>query len=236
MLATRVIPTLLADGRRLVKGERFNPWRVVGHVAQAARTHQLRGVDELVVLDVTATRQRRGPDLLLVEEIARDCFMPLAVGGGITSAGQVQDLLNAGADKVVVGSALETDPALAARIADRFGTQVLVAAVNYWSWEMRDAVHRCAVLEAHGAGEILLTCRDREGKMEGYDLATIAEAAAQVEVPLIAHGGAGRPDDMLAAIRVGASAAAAGAMFQFTDTTPRAVSKYLQDHGVEARV
>lgn len=235
MLATRVIPTLLADGRRLVKGERFRPWRVCGHVAQAARTHQLRGVDELVVLDVAATRERRGPNLDLVEEIARDCFMPLAVGGGITHVNQVQDLLRAGADKVVVGAALETDPMLATRIADRFGSQVLVAAVNYHSHETEDAIDHAIGLAKHGAGEILLTSKDREGTLSGYDLDTLRRLANAIETPVIAHGGAGTLEHMLAAVEAGASAVAAGAMFQWTDVTPQDVARYLQENGVEAR-
>lgn len=245
-LAHRIIPTMLCRGRTLVKGQGFDSWRSVGHPTQAARIHQARGVDELVLLDIAATAEARGPDLDLVREISEGCFMPLAVGGGVRSAADVRALLEAGADKVVVGTAVCYDPTLIAAIATKVGRQALVVSIDVrdnlvhthcgrqatqyhpvW-WAMRVA--------SRGAGEILLTDMDREGTLAGYNLELIRQVSEAVSIPVIAHGGAGHPRHMLEALRAGASAVAAGAMFQFTDETPRGVAQYLAQEGLEVRL
>jgi cyclase len=245
-LAKRVIPVMLCRGRTLVKGKGFDSWRSVGHAAQAARIHQARGVDELVLLDIAATPEGRGPDLGLIEELAAECFMPLAVGGGVRSIEDVRALLKAGADKIVVCTAATRDPTFIAQVAHVVGRQALVVAIDYrerlvythcgqqatcfhpvW-WAIRAAVR--------GAGELLLTDMDREGAMAGYDLGTISEVAAAVDIPVIAHGGAGSYEDMSEAIKAGASAVAAGALFQFTDATPKEAARYLAWKGIEARI
>lgn len=228
-LAVRVIPTLLARGDQLVKGQRFDAWRSVGHVLQAARVHAKRGVDELVVLDIAATPEGRGPNLALVEKICEAMFTPVTVGGGVRSVQDVRDLLNAGADKV----AIRTEVNVIARAADKFGRQAIVAAVDYRDDEtgVADRVRRIADM---GAGEILFTAMDREGVMEGYDLERLREAAS-VDVPVIAHGGCGTYAHMREALEAGASGVAAGAMFQFTDSTPRGAAQYLARHGYETR-
>lgn len=231
-LAVRVIPTLLADGARLVKGRSFGPTRVVGHVQQAARLHQARGVDELVVLDVSAQRQERGPDCAAVASLTASCFMPLAVGGGVRHVQDVEALLRAGADKVVVKTWWGMLPEMAAR----FGRQALVASLDYRD-DQRDQVADWArLLERAGAGEIMLTSVAREGTMEGYDLPTIAAVADAVGVPVVARGGCSGAADALAAVRAGASAVGIGALFQFTDETPASVARYLADAGVEVRL
>lgn len=245
-LAKRVIPVMLCRGRTLVKGKAFDSWRSVGHAAQAARIHQARGVDELVLLDIGATPEGRGPDLGLVEELADGCFMPLAVGGGVRSVDDVRALLKAGADKVVVCTAATRDPTFIAQVAHVAGRQALVVAIDVrdrlvytdcgkqatcfhpvW-WALRVA--------ARGAGEILLTDMAREGAMAGYDLELIRQVSDAVSIPVIAHGGAGHPSHMLEALQAGASAVAAGSMFQFTDETPRSAAEYLAERGVEVRV
>ena len=245
-LAKRVIPVMLVRGRTLVKGKAFDSWRSVGHAAQAARIHQARGVDELVLLDIAATPEGRGPDLGLVEELAADCFMPLAVGGGVRSLEDVRNLLKAGADKVVVCTAATRDPTFIAQVAHIAGRQALVVAIDVrenlvhthcgrqptcyhpvW-WALRAA--------ARGAGEILLTDMDREGAMGGYNLELIRRVAEAVSIPVVAHGGAGNYEHMRAALQAGASAVAAGSLFQFEDATPRAAAQYLAQHGVEARI
>lgn len=230
-LATRIIPTLLCRGRTLVKGKQFKAWRSVGVAAQAVRIHQARGVDELVLLDIAATPEGRGPDLALVEELTAGCFMPLAVGGGVRTVDDVRALLRAGADKVVIRSA---SPALAEAAAAVVGRQGVVAALDYAPGQT-SAVTRAREWVIAGAGEILLTSMDREGMMAGYDLGMIADVAAAVDVPVIAHGGCGHPSHMLEAIKAGASAVAAGSMFLFTDETPRSAAEYLRDAGVEVR-
>ena len=242
-LARRIIPTLLCRGRQLVKGERFNAWRSVGVVAQAVRIYQQRNVDELVLLDIDATREGRGPDLKLIEELTRDCFMPLSVGGGIKTAQQAKDLLRAGADKVVVG---EGGPTAIADITQALGCQAVIASVDYrmenglsnvrYAKEGRIAVADYVDnAERAGAGEIMLTSMDREGTLEGYHTLAIAFCAASVNIPIIAHGGAGTYEHMWQAIQAGADAVAAGAMFQFTDQTPAGAARYLAEKGIEVR-
>jgi len=247
MLSKRIIPTILCRGRQMVKGARFDSWRTVGLAAQAVRIHQTRGVDELMLLDVAATAEGRGPDLDLVAELAEVCFMPLAVGGGIRSVDDVRALLRAGADKVVIGAATLHVPNLLREAADRVGSQALVAAADVRGGfvvfkgvpeyaRRRRPVRWAMYLEQHGAGEILLTSIDREGTMEGYDLPIIRAVSNYVSIPVIAHGGAGTYQHLLEAIEAGADAVAAGAMFQFTDQTPLEAARYLAEHGIETRL
>lgn len=243
-LATRIIPTLLCRGRQLVKGQRFDAWRSVGLVAQAVRVHQMRGVDELVLLDITATAEGRGPDLALIEELSDVLYCPLAVGGGVRSVADVKALLRAGADKVVMcTTTFHTDELEKASAA--VGCQALVVAIDaraggVWSnsgterWNLRPASY-ARLCEESGAGELLLTSIDREGTMQGYDLELIRAVSSAVTIPVIAHGGAGTYEHMREAIEAGASAVAAGALFQFCDATPRGAAEYLQAQGIEVR-
>ena len=239
-LAVRIIPTLLKRGAHLVKGKRFSADRVVGHVEQAARIHQARGVDELIILDIDATPSGRGPDFAAIESLTAKCFMPLTVGGGVRSIADVEDLLRAGADKVAIRTLIDKEPDTVERICRRFGCQAIVAAVDYENRIPTLAAGTtpiwCTFLEAIGVGEILLTCVEAEGTMSGYDTNMIEAVVAQVDCPVIAHGGCSGPEDMLKAIQAGASAVAAGALFQFTDHTPQSCAKWLAEHGVEVRV
>lgn len=246
MLAKRVIPTLLCNGRQLMKGERFDSWRSVGVVEQAVRIHQARQVDELILLDRNATAEKRGPDLELIEELTRDCFMPLTVGGGIRNVADVRAVLKAGADKVCIGTAAYLDPLEVWRIVDAVGSQALCISidVNYgkvWiksgtSRTTSDPVRMAKHVARQGAGEILITSIDREGRMKGYDLDLIARVADCVDVPVIANGGCGSYADMHEAINAGASGVAAGAFFLFTDNTPKGAAEYLAAQNIETRV
>lgn len=229
MLAHRVIPVMLQRGSMLVKGKRFCSWRNVGHAHQAVAIHQARGVDELIYLDIGATPAKRGPDFAMVRRLTEGCFMPITVGGGVRTVDDVRGLLDAGADKIAVKTAWRTVLEPAANIV---GCQAMVVAIDYedgevvtWALEAQDM----------GAGEILLTSIQREGSMEGYDLDMIKRVTDVVDIPVIAHGGAGTYEHMAQAIRAGASAVAAGSMFQFTDQTPREAAEYLQAQGIEAR-
>lgn len=245
-LAKRIIPSLLCRGRTLVKGVAFDSWRSVGHAAQAVRVHQARGVDELLLLDVAATAEGRGPDLSLVEELSEDCFMPLAVGGGVRTVQHVRDLLKAGADKVVVNSGAIEDPQLLRRLSDAVGSQAIVASIDVREGSVYG---RCGTkltkfhpvwwalrCEARGAGEILLTSIEREGRLAGYDLTLIRWVSEAVGIPVIAAGGAGTYQHLLEGLEAGASAVSAGAMFQFTDATPKGAAQYLKEKGVEVRL
>jgi cyclase len=248
-LATRIIPTLLMRGDKLVKGRQFKSWRTVGLVEQAMQIHQARGVDELILLDIEATPAGRGPDLKRIERLTSGLFTPVTVGGGVRSVQDVKDLLNAGADKVAIGSAA-TDHETLHRMAEAVGCQAIVVALDVSGdeedWHIRthcgrnpiygDEPERWAqVAQMHGAGEIVLTSIDREGTMAGYDLELIRQVAQAVSIPVIAHGGCKSYEDMAAAIGAGAHAVAAGALFQFTDATPRGAAEYLATLGVETR-
>ena len=253
-LAKRIVPVLLVRGRQLVKGQKFNSWRSVGHAMQAARIHGARAVDELVILDISATAEGRGPDLKMIEELSKDLFCPLSVGGGVRTVQDVKDLLRAGADKVVVCTAAQELGLLGDRqewkiraMADAVGSQAIVAAIDVkdgkvWTNSGTVLSDECgvpgnaALLVEYGAGEILLTSIEREGTMQGYDLDLIRSVSRAVSIPVIAHGGAGTYHHMLEAIDAGAAAVAAGAMFQFTDQTPRGAAEYLAKHGVETRL
>lgn len=253
MLAKRVIPTMLCRGRTLVKGERFNGWRSIGHVAQAARVHAKRGVDELLILDIAATAEGRGPDLSLVRELSEGCFIPITVGGGVRSLQDIDALLRAGADKVAICTGLWTVPGLLTDASRKFGAQALVACVDVregWvtthSGSQRGTnwcgqsnfipMYVAPALSAMGAGEILLSSVDRDGTMAGYDLELIREVSQAVSVPVIASGGCSGYQDMLAAFHHGADACAAGALFAFTDSTPRGAAQFLKKQGMEVRL
>lgn len=251
MLKTRIIPTLLHKDFGLVKGERFDARRAVGSAMQAVKVYNLRGVDELVFLDVTATHQGREPDYRLIDDLADDCFMPLTVGGGIRTLDHVRRLLEAGADKVAIGTAAVESPGLIEEAAARFGAQCVVAVIDTkpadgggqeQAW-LRSATEPTGIdpvtlarrLESAGAGEILLQSIERDGRMVGYDLDTIGAVTDAVTIPVIASGGCGSYDHMVRAVEAGAAALAAGAMFHFTQQTPLEAKQHLAAAGYPVR-
>ncbi len=238
MLAKRIIPTILVRGQAAFKGPGFGAQctRSVGSALAIARTHARRGVDELLILDIGATPDGRGPDLELVRKLSDECFIPITVGGGVRTLDDIDALLRAGADKVAICSAVRDDMSLLRLARDRFGAQAIVGVIEHAD-ENWDATVSIAIdMEEAGAGEILLQSTSREGQMDGYDLETIAIVSAAVSVPVIASGGAGDYSDMMRAIQDGADACAAGAMFQFTDTTPRGCAELLKREGIEVRL
>jgi cyclase len=254
VLAKRVIPTMLVRGSTLVKGERFLGDRSIGHVQQAARVHARRGVDELMILDIGSTKEGRGPDLKMVSDLAAECYIPITVGGGVRSIDDIDALLRAGADKVAICTGAVEVAGLVERAADRFGRQAIVVVIEHSDtkpikrarcWRNGEAWIACedphaallAVKQAEdaGAGEIVLQSVDRDGTMEGYDLETIREAAKLVNVPLIASGGCSGYEDMTNALLAGADAVAAGALFAFTDCTPKGAVNFLKEQGVCVR-
>lgn len=252
MLKVRIIPTLLYRDFGLVKGTRFDSRRAVGSPIQAIKVYNLRGVDELVFLDVMATVRRKGPDFDLIDELADDCFMPLAVGGGVRTLDDVRRLLQVGADKVSINTAAVENPQLVRAAAEHFGSQSVVASIDtkrepdgtstVWirsgtAPTGRDPAELAQEMEGLGAGEILLTSIDRDGTMEGYDIEVIRRVSRAVTVPVIASGGAGSFEDMGRAVLEGeASAVAAAAMFHFTQQTPAEAKQYLKKLGVPVRL
>jgi len=249
-LAVRIIPVLLQRGASLVKGVKFDSWRSVGHVLQAAMVHQQRGVDELIVLDIAATPEGRGPNCSDIWELTEKCLMPLTVGGGVRSVEDVGNLFNAGADKVSICTAAVADRAFIKEASSEFGRQAIVIAIDVKAGRLavrcgREVLNslpspkgialQAIGAEECGAGEILLTSIDRDGTLEGYDLDLIRAVSGAVDIPVIANGGCGTYEHMYEAIQAGASAVAAGAMFQFTDQTPKGAAEYLAEKGIETR-
>jgi len=250
MLKARVIPTLLWKQFGLVKGIGFDSWRRVGPVLPAIRVYNQREVDELVLVDILAQGSGDAPDFESIEEFGQDCFVPLTVGGGITHIDQVQRLLRAGADKVCINTAAYANPGLATQIASRFGAQCVVASIDVRAedggWrcyshsgsraQEREVLAWARELEDRGAGEILLTSIDRDGTMEGYDLALIEKVVSGVGIPVIASGGAGSYTHMVQAVtQAGASAVAAASIFHFTELTPAGAKQALAAAGVPVR-
>lgn len=251
MLKTRIIPTLLYKDFGLVKGVAFDSRRAVGSPLQAVKVYEMRGVDELVFLDVTATQQGRGPDLALIDDLADECFMPLTAGGGVRTVDDVHALLQVGADKVCIGTSAVEHPDVIDAAASRFGAQCIVVSVDVsraGAGEPRvmvrsgteatslDPVAFAKEVEDRGAGEVLLQSVDRDGTMSGYDLEALAAVSDAVSIPVIASGGAGTYDHLLAGLTEGrASALAAASMFHFTEQTPRGAKEHLHAHGIPVR-
>lgn len=242
-LAARIIPTLLYRGDQLVKGKQFNSWRSVGHIEQAVRVMASRGVDEMVLLDIGATPEGRGPDFERVESLTSHAFTPVTVGGGVRTVEDVRRLLAAGADKVAIGEAALI---VVWEAAKRIGSQAVVVSIDVdargmvkWGGHKPSdlsPIDYAKGMEREGAGEILLTSIDREGTMQGYDLDLVRAVSEAVNIPVIAHGGCSGYPDMLAALQAGASAVAAGALFQFTENTPRGAAEWLAQQGVKTRI
>lgn len=230
MLKHRVIPALLLKNGGLVKTRRFSDSQYVGDPINAIRIFNEKEVDELVVLDITASRDRREPDFGLIEQFAGECFMPLGYGGGIRTVEQARRLFALGVEKVVIQSAALHDLSFISRVADECGSQSVVVSIDVkqnWlgktklyssssrSTDSRDWLDFTAAAVSAGAGEVLLNAVDRDGVMEGMDLGLIREASERVSVPLVAVGGAGSLAHVKAAVDAGADAVAAGAFFVF---------------------
>jgi cyclase len=251
MLKVRVIPTLLWKNVGLVKGVGFDSWRRVGTILPAVKVYNSRQVDEMIVVDITATEEGRVPDFDTIREFSSECFVPLTIGGGVRDLSVIRELLRAGADKVCINSALYDDPALVRAAAERFGSQCIVASID--ARREADGTLRChsrsgkrpeagspaeraREAEGLGAGEILVTSIDRDGTMAGYDIELVRSVAEAVSIPVIASGGAGNYDHFLEAVRDGkASAVAAASVFHYTEQTPMGVKEHLSRHGVPVR-
>lgn len=251
MLKVRIIPTLLWKGFGLVKGIGFDSWRRVGPVLPAVKVYNTREVDELILVDITASPDSSVPDFESIAEFSNECFVPLTVGGGITTLEQIKKLLRSGADKISINTAAYSDPNLVRAAANHFGAQCIVASIDarrhddgsYHCYSHcgtvatgKDPVAWAKQLEELGAGEILITSIERDGSMQGYDLRVIEQIVAAVKVPVIASGGAGTYEHMREAVQeAGASAVAAASMFHFTEQTPAEAKKYLAAAGVPVR-
>jgi len=204
-LKTRVIPVLLYDQRGLVKPVSFQrPGRFVGSLMSAAMLYENRTCDELILLDIDATPQKRGPRFEAIKQFTSKLFCPVTVGGGIRSLDDIRGLLNAGADKVAIRSHARS-PFLREAV-EKFGAQCITVGIDYRTVHGPMAYHMALALESDGVGEILLTNTDRDGTREGYDLDVLRTICEAIKIPVIANGGCSGPDDMLKAIQAGAHA------------------------------
>lgn len=251
MLTARVIPCLDVDGGRVVKGIRFQDLRDAGDPVRRAAAYEADGADELTMLDVSATPQRRSNAHRTVAALRGALSIPLTVGGGVRTLSDAGRLLEAGADKVAVNTAAVRRPPLVAEIARRFGSQCAVVAIDAArrpqgeGWEVvvhsggertgLDAIAWAREVEGHGAGEILLTSWDRDGTRRGYDTALIAAVAGAVSVPAIASGGAATPAHLVAAIRAGADAVLAASIFHDGDYGLPCVKAAMARAGIPVR-
>jgi cyclase len=247
----RVIPCLDVDAGRVVKGTNFVDLRDAGDPVELAARYDAEGADEVVFLDITATSAKRDTIVDLARRTADEVFVPFTIGGGIRSVTDAQDVLDAGADKVSVNSAAVARPDLLDELADVFGVQCVVLAIDAKAragggWEVfvaggrtptgRDVVAWAREGMRRGAGEILLTSMDRDGTEHGYDLELTSAVAGAVDIPVIASGGAGGLEHLAEALRAGADAALAASIFHYRQHSLAEAKRYLADAGIPVRV
>ena len=260
MLKTRVIPCLDVKDGRVVKGVQFIDLIDAGDPVEAAKAYDAAGADELCFLDITATHENRGTILDVVARTAEACFMPVTVGGGVRTVEDVRALMLAGADKVAINSAAVADRSIVARAAEKFGAQAIVVAMDAKQtrrrgvdgaaedrWEIFthggrkptgiDAVEFARDVARLGAGEILLTSMDRDGTRDGFDLALTRTIADAVSVPVVASGGVGTLDHLVAGVREGcASAVLAASIFHFGTYTIQQAKAHMAAAGIPVRL
>ncbi len=251
MLAKRIIPCLDVKDGRVVKGVNFVDLRDAGDPVEQAMIYDAQGADELVFLDITATHERRGIMRQVVRAVADQVFIPFTVGGGLRTVDDMYEMLAAGADKVSINSAAVKNPELISEGASLFGNQCIVVAIDAIQrgpgrWEVvihggrkptgLDVVAWAKEVVARGAGEILLTSMDRDGAQSGYDIPLLQAVTAAVNVPVIASGGAGRPEHFLEALTTGgADAALAASLFHFNQLSIPDLKAFLLDAGLPIR-
>jgi cyclase len=253
MLSKRVIPCLDVTAGRVVKGVRFQELRDAGDPVGCASAYDAQGADELVFLDITASSDGRAIMRDVVAATAERCFMPLTVGGGLRNTDDIEAMLRSGADKVSLNTAAIADPGLILEASDRFGSQCIVVAIDAKRepgapprWRVHshggrmptglDAVEWARKAVELGAGEILLTSMDRDGTQAGYDIELTERVSAAVTVPVIASGGAGRPEHFAEVLKEGgASAVLAASLFHFGTLTVPRLKAYLASEGIAVR-
>jgi cyclase len=255
-LAKRIIPCLDVDNGRVVKGVQFLDIRDAGDPVEIAKRYNDQGADEITFLDITASVENRDTTAHTVEKIAEQVFIPLTVGGGIRSVQDIRRMLNAGADKVSINTAAISNPDFVREAAERFGSQCIVVAIDLKRvsangeaprWEIFthggrratgiDAVEFAKQMVANGAGELLLTSMDRDGTKSGFDLAATRAISDAVAVPVIASGGVGTLDHLVAGIKEGgADAVLAASIFHFGQFTVPEAKRYMAERGIEIRL
>jgi len=255
MLAKRVIPCLDVDRGRVVKGTNFVNLRDAGDPVAVAARYEQEGADELVFLDITASHEGRGTMIDVVRRTAEQVFMPLTVGGGIRTVDDIREVLRAGCDKVSINSAACQNPDFVREAARKFGSQCIVVNIDPKRvqrdgrevWEVHinggrkptglEAVAWARKVEELGAGEIVLTSMDADGTKDGYDLEVTRAVAEAVSIPVVASGGAGKPEHLADAVQAGkADAALAASIFHFGEYTIRQTKEVMAARGIAVRL
>ena len=255
MLAKRIIPCLDVDRGRVVKGRRFVSLIDAGDPVEQAKRYDDEGADELTFLDITASSDKREIVAQLVRKVADEVFIPFTVGGGLRSVEDMRAILRSGADKISLNTSAVEDPELISRGAETFGSQCIVVSIDAqrrngsrgeMGWDVYthggrntvgwDAIEWAARAEKLGAGEILLTSMDRDGTCDGFDIELTRAVSDAVRIPVIASGGAGKPEHFYEALTTGgASAALAASLFHFGDLTIPQLKTFLRERGVVVR-
>lgn len=255
MLAKRVIPCLDVHQGRVVKGTNFVNLRDAGDPVQIAQRYESEGADELVFLDITASHEDRGIMLDVVRRTAEQIFMPLTVGGGIRTLEDIRTLLQAGCDKVSINSTACKNPEFVKQAAERFGSQCIVVNIDprrvmrdgkeFWEVHINggrtptglEAVAWAEQVEALGAGEIVVTSMDRDGTKDGYDLPITSAVSQRVQIPVVASGGAGKPEHLVEAILIGkADAVLAASIFHFGEFSISQTKRMMAENGIPVRL
>jgi cyclase len=251
VLSKRIIACLDVRNGQVVKGVNFEGLRSAGDPAELARRYNTEGIDEVVILDITATIETRRALAATIRAVARELFIPLAVGGGIRTEADAAAAVESGADKVSLNTAALANPSLITTLADRYGSQAVVVAIDAktdgdrfavyvrsgQAAADRDAVEWAREAEDRGAGEILLTSIDRDGTKAGFDCAMTAAVSSAVSIPVIASGGAGSLDHFVEVFTTGrADAALAASIFHYSETSVRALKQHLRGRGIPVRL
>ena len=250
MLTKRIIACLDVDAGRVVKGTQFVDLRDAGDPAELAAAHAASGADEIVLLDITATHEKRGALIETVRRAARELFIPFTVGGGVRSLRDAADIFDSGADKITINSAAVASPSLITCIAERFGSQAVIVAIDAKRNNLRaealvaggriasgrEVVQWAREAEERGAGEILLTSMDRDGTREGFDCELTRDVSHAVGIPVIASGGAGHPRHFVQVFQEGAAdAALAASIFHFGSSSIADLKQQLMAAGIPVR-
>ena len=251
MLSKRIIACLDVRDGQVVKGVNFESLRSAGDPAELARRYNAEGIDELVILDITATIEARRALADTIRAVARELFIPLTVGGGIRTEADADIAIEAGADKVSLNTAALSQPSLITALAERYGSQAVLVAIDAkaigdrfavyarsgQAAANRDAVEWAREAESRGAGEILLTSIDRDGTKAGFDCPLTAAVSTAVSIPVIASGGAGVLDDFVEVFTAGrADAALAASIFHYAETSVRALKEHLRANRIPVRL
>lgn len=250
MLRTRVIPIVLLSGYSVLKTIKFDVRRNLGNPITVARIYNTRNVDELVLLDIDASKNKRSIDIFTIQDVASECFMPLTVGGGIRKIEDIRNLLKRGADKISINTFALENPNFIKESSDIFGSQCIVVSVDIKKENQNYSIYSsiqnentnlsplewCEKCAALGAGELLISFVDKDGCMNGVDAEYIAKIAGAVNIPIIASGGVSGPEDAVKMANAGASGVGISSIFHFTNHTPLDCKVAMNAAGIPVRI